>query len=228
MYKIISDSLLNMVKNGSTGIAAFIFLWIVGSFLERFIVKNVVIHKLHEQTIASLARTVKHICLLVGFLIVLKDFGIDLSGAFAGVGLTSFILGFALKDTLANVMSGLFILMYRPFHIGEYIIVGTENDILAEGYVETIDFRYTMIRTKAGMMLTPNSLLYTNPITLKKIERLDLKGEVIHSPYELPQNNKPKQTDDTGDQEKERTQEEKRTQTEGSKIITNEYPNKKI
>ena len=52
--------------------------------------------------------------------------------------LTSLALGFALKDILSNFVSGILILLLRPFELNDQIIVGE-----TEGNVERIDLRAT-------------------------------------------------------------------------------------
>ncbi|MFN3330730.1 MAG: mechanosensitive ion channel domain-containing protein, partial [Pyrinomonadaceae bacterium] len=42
----------------------------------------------------------------------------------AGLGFTSFIVGFATKDILNNLLSGVLILWRQPFKIGDYVFVG--------------------------------------------------------------------------------------------------------
>lgn len=167
MHQIISDSIVHLIVNGSKGLVAFIVLWILGAALSRFIRRNIVLHHHHAGIVEGLARTIKNICIFLGIVIFLKEIGIDIREVVAGLGLTGFALGFALKDTISNIVAGGFILMYRPFHIGDYILINADK-VLAEGHVESIDFRYTILKSEKGTMLVPNSVLYTNPLTIKK------------------------------------------------------------
>lgn len=167
MCTIIIDSIISLVKNSAKGLIGFIVLWILGGFLERLLHKNMLLLPHHRGVVEALARTLKYFCIFLGIIVFLKDMGVDLQGVITGLGLTGFSLGFALKDTISNVVAGTFILMYRPFHLGDEIIVSTDK-ILAEGKVLLIDFRYTVLETERGNILIPNSILYTNIITLKK------------------------------------------------------------
>jgi small-conductance mechanosensitive channel len=77
----------------------------------------------------------------------------------AGLGLTGFALGFALKDTISNLLSGILILLYQPFKIGNTIKVsGYEGDVVS------IDLRYTELNSEGNKILIPNSKLFTDPI----------------------------------------------------------------
>lgn len=169
MMQIISDHMETILKHTITGSVGLITLWVLGIFLSRFIENNIKLEHHHVGIIQGFARTLKYFCIFLGIIVFLKEVGVDLHAAVAGLGLTGFSIGFALKDTISNVMAGAFILMYRPFTLGDYIIVSVETEkLIAEGTVQLIDFRYTTIQTTKGTMLVPNSILYTNSITIKK------------------------------------------------------------
>ncbi len=115
-----------------------------------------------EKNLASLiTRTSNIVLIIIGLVTVLGTLGIDVSALVAGLGLTGFALGFALKDTISNLLSGVLILLYRPFEIGNRIRIGAY-----EGVVLAIDMRYTVIDAEGGKVLIPNSKLFTDPITV--------------------------------------------------------------
>jgi small-conductance mechanosensitive channel len=107
------------------------------------------------------ARVVSTALLLFGAVTALGTMGVNVSALVAGLGLTGFALGFALKDILSNLMSGVLILLYRPFSINDHITVTG-----LEGLVTEIDLRYTRLQKGEQVYLIPNSLLITNTIGL--------------------------------------------------------------
>ncbi|HIC93652.1 MAG TPA: mechanosensitive ion channel [Anaerolineae bacterium] len=83
-----------------------------------------------------------------------------LYSALTAAGVATVMIGFAVKDVAANFVSGLFILLDRPFVVGDRIKVKEHM-----GRVERISLRSTRIITSEGEVVTiPNSLLATNPI----------------------------------------------------------------
>ena len=92
--------------------------------------------------------------------------GINVSALVAGLGLTGFAVGFALKDVLSNFLAGVLILLYRPFRLNHYIAVAG-----SEGIVTEIDLRYTTLQKERQKFLIPNSVLFTNSITLTESDR---------------------------------------------------------
>lgn len=81
----------------------------------------------------------------------------------AGLGFTSFVVGFATKDILNNFISGILILWHQPFHIGDYLFIGTN-----QGKVEYIGVRATSLRKDDGeLVLIPNGDMYSNALTIR-------------------------------------------------------------
>lgn len=97
----------------------------------------------------------------VGVLVALDVAGVDVRTMATGLGLGGVALGFALKDILSNLVSGLLILMSHTFEIDDQIVVGD-----TEGTVERIEVRATHIRTYDGrLVLVPNGEVFTSRVT---------------------------------------------------------------
>jgi small-conductance mechanosensitive channel len=97
----------------------------------------------------------------VGFMVMFTAVGLDPQAVVTGLGLTGVALGFALKDILSNLVSGMLVLLMRTFEIGDQIVVGP-----TEGTVERIELRATHIRTYDGrLVLVPNAEVFTSRVT---------------------------------------------------------------
>jgi len=97
-----------------------------------------------------------------GVLVTLSIFNLTslLYSMLPAAGMATVMIGFAVKDVAANFVSGLFILLDRPFVVGDSIKVKEHV-----GRVEKISLRSTRIVTSEGEVVTiPNSLLATTPI----------------------------------------------------------------
>jgi small conductance mechanosensitive channel len=77
-------------------------------------------HLLKDMIVA----TARNLVLFIGLLFALSQLGISVGPLLAGLGIAGFILGFALQDTLSNFASGLMILFYRPFDVGDFVDAG--------------------------------------------------------------------------------------------------------
>ncbi len=100
----------------------------------------------------------------VGAVTALGTLGLDVTALVAGLGLTGFALGFALRDIISNTLAGVLILLFRPFHRGDRISVAG-----SEGVVADVDLRYTTLVVDEGTrILVPNSTLFTNAIRVER------------------------------------------------------------
>jgi small-conductance mechanosensitive channel len=102
-----------------------------------------------------------HLVWVLGGLVALEVLGVDARSVVTGLGLGSIALGFALKDILSNLVSGLLILLTHAFKIDDQIVVGE-----TEGTVERIEVHATQIRTYDGrLVLVPNGEIFTGRVT---------------------------------------------------------------
>ncbi|MEM9274967.1 MAG: mechanosensitive ion channel family protein [Cyanobacteria bacterium P01_F01_bin.143] len=89
--------------------------------------------------------------------------GLNLGDIIATLGLSSVAIGFAFQDIFKNFLSGILILIQRPFRIDDQIVIGDY-----EGTVERIDIRTTKIRTYDGeRILVPNSEVFTSAVRVR-------------------------------------------------------------
>lgn len=171
-YNIINDITHHVTSTVPMPILRSLLVLIVaffaGSFIKRFLHLYVKPKTHSPQLIELLGNTVRNLFMLFATLSCLSNFGIDVHAMITGLGVTGFAIGFALKDTLANIIAGIFILLYRPFKIGQYIKVATSKTITDEGYVKSIDLRYTKVETQELKTLIPNSILFTTSIVIFK------------------------------------------------------------
>lgn len=108
-----------------------------------------------------LSNSQKALLLLVAIIMVISKLGFDISALVAGLGLTGFALGFALKDAISNLIAGVMIVIYKPCEIGDCIeLSGTK------GKIEDINLRYLTVVTDEGKCLIPNSLILNNKLML--------------------------------------------------------------
>lgn len=78
----------------------------------------------------------------------------------ASAGLAGLAIGYAAKDSLANFTSGVFIAIFRPFRVGDW--VDFRNDY---GVIEDLTLRHTVIRTKDHRrIIVPNNIMSNEPI----------------------------------------------------------------
>jgi small conductance mechanosensitive channel len=116
---------------------------------------------------------VRNTVIVIGVLIALSQVGISLGPLLAGLGVIGFVVGFALQDTLSNFASGLLILIYRPFDVGDLVEAGGVS-----GLVSNMSLVNTTILTFDNQtIVVPNNKIWGDVIknvTAQSIRRIDL------------------------------------------------------
>jgi MscS family membrane protein len=131
--------------------AAFVAASVLGSYLNEKASETE--STLDDQLVPFFEKAIKLTVILLGFLIVLQNMGVNVFSLLAGLGLGGLAFALAAKDTAANLFGSIMILVDRPFKIGDWVVVDT-----VEGTVEDIGFRSTRIRTFYNSLITvPNA-----------------------------------------------------------------------
>ncbi len=109
----------------------------------------------NDNILNFVAKIIKIIVYVIAAFVVLAEFGYNLNGIIAGLGLGSVVIALASQDIAKSLFAGAMILMDKPFMIGDYIAVAGY-----EGTVEDIKFRSTRVRLLDGSVITiPNHLI---------------------------------------------------------------------
>lgn len=96
------------------------------------------------------------------FITALSMLGLQITSFVALLGAAGLAIGLAFKGSLSNFASGVFILMFRPFNVGDFI-----DSQGSKGFVEEIQLLYTIIATEDNKKIVmPNSAVYSNIIAV--------------------------------------------------------------
>lgn len=111
--------------------------------------------------IPFLSKFFRVVTILLAFTVIFQEWGYNINGLIAGLGLGGLAFAMAAQDALANIFGGIVIILDKPFSIGDWIKTPS-----VEGTVEDINFRSTKVRTFAQALVTvPNSTLANESIT---------------------------------------------------------------
>jgi small conductance mechanosensitive channel len=93
--------------------------------------------------------------------IILTIFGVPTTAVITSLSLATAGIVLAFQDVLKNFIAGIYLLVERPFTIGDRVKVRD-----AEGSVEEVDIRTTALKTDTGMIiLVPNNIIFTEIVT---------------------------------------------------------------
>jgi len=161
------------------GVIVLLLFWLLSKLLRWIFLSGSKRTKLDTQLRLLISRLIAVFMVVIGIFsalsVVIESF--DFGQVIAGLGFTSFVVGFATKDILNNFLSGILILWQRPFSLGDYLFVGNN-----QGRVEHIGVRATMLRKDDGeAVLIPNGEMYSSALTIRgagKKRRMNLKFNV--------------------------------------------------
>ncbi|MDR2887708.1 MAG: mechanosensitive ion channel family protein [Bacteroidales bacterium] len=154
--------------------AALIYmLLMVFVFLERRLFKRIIARRdrqLADKTnLVFLRNTVIYTTYGIGFLTILRLIpGMQQlsSTALAGAGILAAAVGFGSQQAISNIVSGIFMVLFKPFRVGDFIDLGGES----RGTVVDISLRHTTIKNAENrMIIVPNNVLNNQSIVNSSI-----------------------------------------------------------
>ena len=184
-YLIVSDGLKNVVTKLSfviyvLGISLFVIKFILGLIKEYIEVYTAKTDSKYDDQIIPLLKTLTKIIIFIfAILIILANFGYNISVLIAGLGIGGIAIAFAARDMLENFISGIMIFSEKPFKVGDLVKTTEVN-----GTVEEIGIRSTRIRTFDNtLIVVPNSKLSMQAIenyTARNIRRVVMRLGLVY------------------------------------------------
>ena len=167
-----SEQIISFSPKLLVSIIIFLAFYGVGWVVKKIIVRLGYRENDYKRKIFVLAGSaLKTVIIFIGLVTALGTLGVDVTAMVAGLGLTGFALGFALKDALSNLLAGILILFYQPFRYGDKIKVSG-----CEGVVTDINLRYTTLESDDVEFIIPNSICFTNWIAVTIANRKGFKA----------------------------------------------------
>ena len=132
-------------------------------------------NRFDDVLVPMLSKTAKVLVLSFGALLIAHSLTFDVASILAGLGIGGVAVALAAKDTISNLFGSVTVLMDKPFHLGDYVVL--EKGL--EGTVEEVGFRSTRLRTPINSLVTlPNSVLANMAIDnygMRKVRRFKTK-----------------------------------------------------
>jgi small conductance mechanosensitive channel len=167
-----ADSVLNWLVSPEGGVQiGFRIAVILGSLFALLIVARIVrgwarrllarVTTLSKLLQGFLVMAVYWLTIAFGLMIVLAALGVNITPLFALVGGASFIIAFAMQETLSNLAAGLMIMINRPFDEGDFVQVAGLG-----GTVRHVSIVSTTVTTPDNQVIViPNSKVWGDVIT---------------------------------------------------------------
>jgi small conductance mechanosensitive channel len=168
------DGGIQLAINALIVLAALLGLLFVARIVKGIATRSLRrVPNISKLLLAFLSGLVYWLTLSFGLLVVLGALGVNITPLFALVGGATFILAFAMQDTLSNLAAGVMIIINRPFDEGDYVTVGGVG-----GTVKAVSIVSTTVVTPDNQIIViPNSSVWGDVITnvtASETRRVDL------------------------------------------------------
>ena len=155
---IMTPQIIQIITFVGIILATFLVAFLVRRFFNRLFRRTTALTKRDPTKYHFLQHTLSALIYLAGFGIAIysvPSLRTLASGLLAGAGIMAVAIGFASQQALSNVVGGLFIVLFKPFKIGDRLEV---RNLL--GVVEDITLRHTVIRDFSNRrIIIPNSVI---------------------------------------------------------------------
>ncbi len=161
------DKIYGYVLQYGMSVVAAIAIFIIGKMVARFVsqlVENAMNRTKMNKTLASFGKHLSFYAMMTFVVIAaLNKLGVETSSFIAVVGAASLAVGLALQGSLSNFASGVLLILFHPFKVGDIVEAGG-----AHGEVEEIQIFNTIIRTAdKKKVIVPNSKITGDKITVE-------------------------------------------------------------
>ncbi|HYL70655.1 MAG TPA: mechanosensitive ion channel family protein, partial [Candidatus Dormibacteraeota bacterium] len=162
-------------------LAIFIVLYLLGRLARRIVDAT-----LRETSTDRQVRTLVHnvmtaVTYLVAVMSAIVVAGVNIAVLLTVAGLGTVAIGLALQDILRNVLAGIWLLLERPFRLGDNIAVLDQA-----GVVQNITLRTTTLRTGDGRLsVLPNLTAFSNPVVNSSSFQLRQYSVTVREPADV-------------------------------------------
>ncbi len=139
-------------------IITIVFLYSVTLVIARLIAGFVRLYSRKTQGVSAslLSNLATTTVFILGTLIILQTVGVQITPLLTTLGIGGLAVGLALQDTLANLFSGVYLIISKQVRTGDYVKLEDKH----EGYITDITWRNTTIKELSNnVIVVPNSKL---------------------------------------------------------------------
>ena len=161
-----SDFINMLGMNGVSSVLRAVVVFLICLIAIRLLMKviNLALDKSRhiDSTLKSFLRTALRIALwALAVVVIAETLGIPTASLVTVLGIAGLALSLSIQNIMANIFSGITLLITRPFNVGDYITVGEQG-----GTVRSVGLFYTVIVTYSNQVISlPNADVTSSPIT---------------------------------------------------------------
>jgi small conductance mechanosensitive channel len=178
--QLVGELLLTWSGRLLAALAVFLIGRLIARLLSEWL-SRAVLRVGMDQTFARFFASLIYLGLLLFVtLTAVSTLGVPMTSFLALLGAAGLAVGLALKDSLSNFSSGVMLVFFRPFRVGDTVTAAGVN-----GVVDMIGMFSTVIKTADNVVITvPNSLVYAGTIQNFTAERTRRTEFLVWTSYD--------------------------------------------
>ena len=162
----IPDNIVEIVASYAFSLLMALLIFVIGKWAVNKVVKLLgkVLRKvkgMDETLIKFLENIVYYALMIVVILTALGKLGVETTSFLAILGAAGLAIGLALKDSLGNFASGVMIILFKPFKVGDFVTAGGVTGSVSEVGI----FNSVFITGDNQKIIVPNSAITSSSIT---------------------------------------------------------------
>jgi small-conductance mechanosensitive channel len=169
-----TETLYYILWVGGTIILTIVLMKVVAVITKRSFARAAVKLNMDPTNYSFLKNAINFIVILMAVILLfnkipaLKSIG---NTVLAGAGILAAAIGFASQQAFSNIISGVFMIIFKPFRVGDFIQAETNT-----GWVEEITLRHTIIRSPENRrIIVPNAIISSETIVNSSYNDEDIK-----------------------------------------------------
>ena len=140
-----AESLADMISMYTMNIAIAIVIFVIGKWVARKIVDLMTNYlnkkeKMDQTLLNFFDDLVYYVLLIIVILAALEQVGVNTTSFLAILGAAGLAIGLALKDSLSNFASGVMLVFFKPFKIGDFVTAGGTSGKITEIHLFNTEF----------------------------------------------------------------------------------------
>ncbi|MBS9782251.1 MAG: mechanosensitive ion channel [Arcobacter sp.] len=160
------DKALPVVASYAMALVMAILIFVIGKWIARKITDVLVkllkkSDKIDDTLVKFLSNIVYYTLMVFVVLAALSKLGVETTSFFAILGAAGLAIGLALKDSLGNFASGVMIILFRPFKVGDFVSAGGATGVVNEVGI----FNTTFTTGDNQKIIVPNGAITSGSIT---------------------------------------------------------------
>lgn len=163
------DKIVNWFQGNWTNLIWFGIVLVVGTALIitfLFLLRRIMRRKgVDEIAIRFVVTILRFVLFLVLILLLLHILGVPINGLTMAISAGILAVGYALRDFLSNIASGMILVGSKKYKAGDFIQIMSGSSVMVEGLVADINILFTTLKTYDSTKVTvPNNTLTSHPI----------------------------------------------------------------